>query len=146
MTTALPDVNVLVALFDPAHLNHDDAHRWLSRHGRKTWATCPVTINGCIRVLSNSSYPARPLTTAGVAALLRELCAKPNHEFWDGGVSLLDETRIRASKIAGPGQITDVYLLALAVAHGGKLVTFDRSIPLGAVVGAGAESLEILGA
>lgn len=41
-------------------------------------------------------------------------------------------------------QITDAYLLALAVEHGGRFVTLDRGIPLGAVGGALAKHLVAL--
>jgi hypothetical protein len=114
MRAALLDVNVLIALFDPGHPNHEDAHRWFSRNRKQGWATCAVTINGCIRVLSSPSYPA-------------------------------DETLFRPEAIAGHRQVTDVYLLGLAIRRGGRLATFDRSIPLKAVRGARAECMEVLG-
>jgi hypothetical protein len=66
LSIALLEANVLVALFDPAHSNHEEAHRWLSRNGRFGWATCPMTINGCIRVLSNPAYPALHATPGEV--------------------------------------------------------------------------------
>lgn len=143
--TALLDVNVLVSLFDPAHPNHEAAHRWLASHGKRPWATCPITINGCIRVLSHPGYPTVTATAAEVVSRLRILCARPNHEFWPDDVSFLEEARFRATKIAGPQQVTDIYLLGLAVAHGGQLVTFDRSIPIAPVVGAVASNLRLLG-
>ena len=71
MSVALLDVNVLVAIFDPAHENHEDAHRWFGRNRKYGWATCPVTINGCIRVLSNPAYPTVETTPAEVAGRLR---------------------------------------------------------------------------
>jgi hypothetical protein len=146
MIPAMPDVNVLVALFDPAHPNHEDAHRWFGRHRRYGWATCPLTANGCVRVLSSPAYPTVRATTAEVMARLRTLCAAHDHRFWPDDVSLLDEALFHPGSIPGPQAITGVYLLALAHRHGGRLVTFDRSIPLGAVAGAAAGSLLLLGA
>jgi toxin-antitoxin system PIN domain toxin len=145
MSTALLDVNVLVALHDPAHPNHEDAHRWFGRNRKRGWATCPITVNGCVRVLSNPAYPSVTATPAETASRLRVLCAGPGHEFWSDSVSLLDESLFRLQAIAGHRQITDIYLLGLAVRHGGRLATFDRSIPLKAVVGAGAAHLERIG-
>ena len=145
MSTALLDVNVLVALFDAAHVNHEEAHDWLASHGRRKWATCPLTIHGCIRVLSGVGYPRVAASAAEVASRLRTFCEKPGHEFWPDDISLLDEARFRAAKIAGPQQMTDVYLLGLAVARDGQLVTFGRSIPLAAVAGANSSHLRILG-
>jgi uncharacterized protein len=146
MMPALLDVNVLVALFDPAHPNHDDAHRWFGQNRRRGWATCPLTVNGCIRVLSNPAYPSVEATAAEVVSRLRALCDSPWHQFWPDEVSLLDGTLFRQDKIAGHQKITDVYLLGLAFRRGGRLATFDRSIPLKAVIGATAGSLELLGA
>jgi toxin-antitoxin system PIN domain toxin len=145
MRAALLDVNVLIALFDPAHPNHEDAHRWFSRNRKRGWATCAVTINGCIRVLSSPSYPSIDANPAEVASRLRVLCAASDHQFWEESVSLLDESLFRTQAIAGHQQITDVYLLGLAIRRGGRLATFDRSIPLKAVHGARAEHLEVLG-
>lgn len=145
MKAALLDVNVLIALFDPAHPNHEDAHRWFGRNRKRGWATCAVTINGCIRVLSSPSYPTIDATPAEVASRLRVLCAASDHQFWEESVSLLDETLFRPQSIAGHQQITDVYLLGLAIRRGGRLATFDRSIPLKAVHGARAEDIEMLG-
>lgn len=136
MSIALLDVNVLVALFDPAHANHDDAHRWFGRNRRHGWATCPTTINGCVRVLSNPAYPTVAATPAEVAGRLRSLCSTTDHHFWEDSVSLLDETLFRSAAIPGHQLITDAYLLGLAVRNHGRLATFDRSIPFKAVPGA----------
>ena len=145
MSRALLDVNVLVALHDPAHPNHEDAHRWFGRNRKRGWATCPITVNGCVRVLSNPAYPTVAATPAEAASRLRILCAGPDHEFWSDSVSLLDESLFRLQAIMGYRQITDIYLLGLAVRHSGKLATFDRSIPLKAVVGASGARLELIG-
>ena len=145
MRPALLDVNVLVALFDPAHLNHEDAHRWFARHRTRGWATCPLTVNGCVRVLSNPAYPTIEATPGEVISRLRVLCAATDHTFWDDSVSLLDDSLFQAQMVGGHQKITDIYLVGLAVRRGGRLATFDQSIPLKAVVGAEASHLELLG-
>jgi len=144
MSVSLPDVNVLIALFDPAHPNHEDAHRWFGRNRRRGWATCPLTINGCIRILSNPDYPTVDATPGDVIARLRALCSASDHHFWPDSVSLPDERLFDSHRIAGHQKITDVYLLGLAVRERGKLVTCDRSISLKAVLGANAGHIEIL--
>lgn len=136
MSIALLDVNVLVALFDPAHVKHETAHRWFAVNKRRGWATCPVAINGCVRVLSNPAYPTVRAKPADVAERLRDLCTSGDHHFWADQVSLTDERLFRWPAIAGQQQITDVYLLGLAVHFHGRLATFDESIPLKAVHGA----------
>lgn len=146
MSVSLLDVNVLVALFDPAHPNHEDAHRWFGQRRKRGWASCPITINGCVRVLSNPAYPTVEATPGEVLSRLRLLCSATDHEFWDDSVSLLDQTLFRPQMIAGRQNITDAYLLGLAVRRKASLATFDRSIPLKAVVGATAQHLELIGA
>ena len=146
MSIALLDVNVLTALFDPNHPSHETAHRWFGRNRKRGWATCAITINGCVRVLSNPAYPSFDTTPGEVISRLRTLCANPDHHFWAESVSLLDDKLFRPTVIMGHQKITDVYLLGLAVQHNGELATFDRSISLKAVVGARSEHLKLLGA
>ena len=143
MSIALLDVNVLVALFDPAHANHEDAHRWFGRNRKFGWATCPI--NGCIRVLSNPAYPTVEATPAEVTGRLHSLCSTPDHHFWADTVSLTDETLFRPSWIAGHQKITDAYLLGLAVRNHGRLATFDKSIPLKPVHGADPRTVVLIG-
>lgn len=146
MSIALLDVNVLVALFDPAHIHHEAAHRWFARNRKSGWATCPSTINGCVRVLSNPSYPVIEATPAEVANRLRAICRASDHHFWADAVTLTDEGLFRTSSIAEHKQITDVYLLGLSVRNHGRLATFDQSIPMKAVLGAGPAHLAVIDA
>lgn len=83
-------------------------------------------------------------TPEEVITRLRLFCSAPDHHFWSDSVSLLDEELFRPGVIAGHRNITDVYLMGLAVRHRGKLATLDRSIPANAVVGGGAGALEVL--
>lgn len=136
--SALLDVNVLLALFDPEHIHHAEAFAWWTGDRRESWASCPLTQNGFVRVISGSGYE-RPLPFAEALALLHAQVERPDHEFWPDDVSLADGDVFDHSRLHGPGQITDAYLLALAVKRGGRMVTLDRSIPLAAVRGAKAE-------
>lgn len=131
---SLLDVNVLIALLDADHASHRTALAWFSEHAADGWASCPITENGCVRVMSHSSYPHAPSTT--VVERLLGATAHRAREFWPDDLSLLDAGLIDATRIHGPRQLTNAYLLALAVKHGGRLVTFDGAIPTSAVVGA----------
>ena len=142
--TFLLDVNVLVALIDPAHVQHNAAHDWFAKHGKKSWATCPLTENGVMRIVGHVRYPNSPGTPAAVAQLMAGLCALPGHVFWPDDISLLDTKKLDASRILSSTQVTDSYLLALACAHGGKLATFDRRLVTDAVHG-GAKGLHLIG-
>ena len=140
---ALLDVNVLIALLDSDHASHDSAINWFAKHAREGWASCPITQNGCIRVMSNPGYP-NPLPVQAVIERLAAACQQDIHEFWPDEVSLLDSGVVDSTRIHGPRQLTDIYLLALAVTRGGRLVTFDTGIPLAAVSGAATQNLLIL--
>lgn len=140
---ALLDVNVLIALFDADHSLHGPALSWFSANGKAGWASCPLTQNGCIRVMSQPRY-ANPIPVHVVAARLRQAAADRHHEFWADDLSLLDERAIDTTRIHGPKQLTDVYLLALAMARGGRLVTFDRALPVEAVLGAQKKHLAVI--
>jgi uncharacterized protein len=141
---ALLDVNVLVALFDPDHVHHEAAHGWFADTGRSGWATCPLTEAGFVRVLSNPAYRGTVVRATDLADRLRRFCRSGGHEFWPDEVSLLDSSLFDLSKVAGHRQLTDVYLLGLAHNRRGRLVTFDRAIPLAAVRGVSAAALEVV--
>jgi uncharacterized protein len=141
---ALLDVNVLVALFDPDHVHHEAAHAWFADEGRENWATCPLTEAGCIRVLSSTGYAGTVTRAADLAERLRRFCGSGGHVFWPDDVSLLDGSLFDLSRIAGHRPVTDVYLLGLAHRRRGRLVTFDRTIPLRAVRSATAAALEVV--
>jgi predicted nucleic acid-binding protein len=76
--------------------------------------------------------------------LLFDEIAATDHAFWPDDISLLDEGLIDRNHVLGPKQLTDIYLLALAVKHGGRFVTFDQGIPLAAVRGAQSHHLVVI--
>ena len=135
---ALFDVNMLLVLFDQAHELRPRALAWWLQNEQHGWASCPITQNGFVRIISQPTY-VRPKGLLEAVALLADHAGGPGHEFWCKDVSFLDRGVIDHTLVLGHRQITDVYLLALAVAHGGRLVTFDRKVPLRAVKGATAE-------
>jgi toxin-antitoxin system PIN domain toxin len=141
---ALLDVNVLVALFDPDHVHHDLAHDWFADQRSHGWATCPITEMGLVRVLSNPKYRPDAYRPAEVAGHLRAFCDSGFHHFWPDQVSVTDEHVFTLSAARGSAQITDVYLLGLAIRQGGALATFDRSIPLASVPGATHTHLRVI--
>lgn len=141
--TYLLDVNLLIALIDPTHVGHDAAHHWFARIGAGSWATCPVTENGLLRIVGHLNYPNSAGSPAAVVPLLRQLRALPGHIFWKDDLSLVASKWIDASEIKTAAQVTDTYLLALAVTNGGKLATFDRRLATRAVHG-GKAALSVI--
>ena len=140
---ALLDVNVLIALLDAGHMHHANATQWLSAHLEEGWASCPLTQNGCIRILSQAAYPNRA-PAAEVAVRLAEATQHPAHHFWPDAVSLLSPGLMAWNNLLTGRRITDAYLLALAVENHGVFVTLDQGIPLAAVQGAQTKHLLVL--
>ena len=140
---ALFDVNVLIALLDSDHVHHARAKGWLKENIRHGWASCPLTQNGCIRIMSQPGYP-NALPAAAVAERLAAATASTHHAFWPDAVSMLDAGRIAWNAVLGSRQVTDVYLLALAAQQDGRLVTLDRAVPLKAVPGSKARHLVVI--
>ena len=147
MTSARPallDVNVLVALFDPDHVHHDLAHDWFVEARHTGWSTCPLTENGVVRILSNRRYSPVAEPPQRIIARLRAFCQSRDHQFWPDDVSLRVKDWFTDTAVYPHQAITDVYLLALAKNHGGRLATFDRAIPVDAVAGASQEDLLLI--
>ena len=140
---ALLDVNVLIALLDSDHASHDTAMSWFAKHAREGWASCPITQNGCVRIMSNPSYP-NPLPVQAIMKRLADACQQDVHEFWSDEVSLLDPDIFDSTRIHLLRQLTDIYLLALAVQHQGRFVTFNTGIALAAVRNATMHDLVVL--
>ena len=140
---ALLDINVIIALLDSGHVMHRAASLWLAQHQEHGWATTPITENGVVRIMSQPAYPNyRP--AAQVAERLAEACGHASHQFWPEAVSLLEPGLIDWQRLLGPRQITDCYLLALAVAQGGRLVSFDQRISVDLVRGARDGNLSLI--
>lgn len=140
---ALLDTSVLIALLDVNHVHHRLASAWLTGH-HAGWASCPITLNGCVRILSQPQYPNR-LTMQAVVNGLTQAMQHPMHRFWADSINPLDATHVRWEQVLRPVDITDAYLLALAVKEGGCLATFDQKISLTWVSQAQPHHLIVLG-
>jgi len=139
----LLDINVLLALLDSDHADHRRARDWIESEIDQGWASCAITQNGFVRIISQERYPS-PISPGEAIKRLASATRTPHHEFWPSTVSLLDEEFINRSRIHGPRQVTDVYLLALAAQHEGRFVTFDQSVPLSAAINATKANLAVL--
>ena len=140
----LLDINVWVALLDEAHVHHAQALAFAQRRKVKI-ATCPIIENGVIRILNLSGYSR--LGPAGFEAVrnkLQQICTDLDHEFWPDEVSLRTEADINWNRVLGHNQITDIYLLALAVARLGCFVTLDHRVTLSTVNSGTPKNLMLL--
>ena len=140
---ALLDVNVLIALHDCDHVHHSQAAEWFVGHGQQGWASCPLTQNGFLRIMGQSGY-SHPQPLALLMQTLQRSTDTAFHQFWPDDLSVLNGAKFNLSHMHSPRQLTDLYLLGLAVKHQGCLVSFDRRIPLSAVRGANSAHLHVL--
>ena len=140
---ALLDINVIIALLDSGHVMHRAARDWMGRELEHGWATCPLTENGVVRIMAQPAYPNRQ-PAAQVAGRLAEACRHGRHQFWPEQISLLQDGLIHWDRLLGHRQITDAYLLALAVTQGGRFVTFDQRISVDLVADATPDHLAVI--
>ena len=131
MSAFLLDVNALIALLDPTHVHHDRAHGWFGGPGKEGWISSPTTENGTVRVVSHPKYSnAQPVKV--VLESLESLTRVGNHRFVPDAVSLLGAGVVRENLLSS-AQVTDTYLVQLAVSLGARLATFDARIVTSAV-------------
>lgn len=124
----LLDLNVLIALTDSGHQHHQKAQDWFISSGKENWGLCPLTEAGFVRVTTNPAFRSGPHTLEQAVAILQALKECPGYWYWGIDESWVTLTAPFAARIFGHQQITDAYLLGLAVKENGVLVTFDRGI------------------
>jgi uncharacterized protein len=137
----LLDVNVLVALSWPDHVAHAVVRGWFARNSQKGWATCPLVQAGFVRIASNPAFSSRSISVQEATEGLRASLASEHHQFWPDSISLAEALQVATKPIKGHQQVTDAYLVALAVVHRGRLATLDRRIALFAPPG----TVEVIG-
>ena len=143
MKRHLLDVNVLIALADPAHVNHEKAHEWFGEVGMQCFATCPTTQNGFVRILGHPRYPNGPGTPNATLNFLDNLLYLPGHAYWPDSISVTNKGLFLRENFPSANHLTDAYLLGLAVTNKGFLATFDRRIPSASVQG-GQKALVVI--
>jgi toxin-antitoxin system PIN domain toxin len=143
LTRYLLDVNVLIALIDPAHVQHEEIHDWFGRVGQRAFATCPITENGLLRIVGHPKYPNSPGPPSSVVGALAAMRGLAGHEFWADSISLVDSAGVDPALLSSHSRVTDSYLLALARANKGKLATMDMKLAT-EVVADGRKFLELI--
>jgi len=142
---ALLDVNVIIALLDASHVFHERAHDWLALNEKPGWASCPLTENGVIRIMSNPGYSRQRRFIPGeLIGRIWQFSKHSDHEFWPDDLSFCEGKNFLVANLHASRLLTDIYLLGLATEHGGRLVTFDQGIPISAVTNAHTENLLVI--
>jgi hypothetical protein len=127
-TCYLLDVNVLIAVAWPTHQAHEKVQQWLGRHARQGWATCPLTQNAFVRILANPAFSPSALTPVDAMMLLRANLAHPFHQFWEDSIPFDQAAAPFSRRLVGHQQVSDAYLLGLAIHKKGTFVTLDRAV------------------
>ena len=128
MSICLLDTNVLVALAWPNHVHHETAHQWFARHAKNGWATCPLTQCGFVRISSNPRISSGSVTPGNALTILRGMTSHKQHRFWPADIDYSQDGKHLAGMLTGHQQVTDSYLMHLAIKHKGRLATFDKGI------------------
>ncbi len=147
MSEVLLDVSALIALLWPHHEQHDAAHRWFARNAGRGWATCPLTQVGFVRIVSNPAFSPFAVSPREATHILSESLGHRSHRFWPLDIAYTEAARPFESRLAGHLQVTDAYLVGLAIHKQGTFATLDRRI-LGLLPEASAERkrIELIGA
>lgn len=128
MTAFLFDVNLLIALMWPAHEDHEKAQEWFAHNAHQGWATCPFTQTAFVRIVANPAFSPDAPSPLEAAALLASNLKHQNHHFWADEITLGEAIEPFSNRLSGHQQVTDAYLLGLAIHKKGKLVTMDRAV------------------
>lgn len=128
MTVFLLDVNVLIALMWPAHEGHAEVQRWFRQKSEEGWATCPFTQAAFVRITTNPTFSRDAVTPQEAVKILDANVKHPSHQFWADEISFVQAVGPFAKQLEGHQQVTDTYLLGLAMHKRGRLATMDRGI------------------
>jgi toxin-antitoxin system PIN domain toxin len=128
MSAFLLDVNVLIALLWPAHEGHLQAQHWFDRNSHEGWATCPLTQAAFVRIVTNPAFSSDAVTAQEAVKLLSSNFDNPSHQFWGDEISFAGAVQPFERRLKGHQQVTEAYLLGLAIHKKGKLATMDRAV------------------
>jgi len=128
VTAYLLDTNLLIALLWPSHERHEMAAAWFAAHRGKGWATCPLTEAGFVRIVSNPAFSRDAVQPRDAARVLGANTAARDHVFWGDDLPLGEAVAFAGVRLMGHQQVTDAYLLGLAIHRGGVLATLDRRL------------------
>jgi uncharacterized protein len=125
----LLDINILLGIAWEDQQAHQTVFPWFKGLGEQCFATCAITQAGFVRISNSARMTKQPVPIKSALELLNLLIDVPGHEFWPIDIGIQEATAAFVDKLFGPLQLTDAYLLGLAIANDGVLVTRDQAIP-----------------
>jgi toxin-antitoxin system PIN domain toxin len=129
MSGHLLDANALIALLWPRHEHHDRLRRWFSRHAAQGWATCAFTQSAFVRIVCQPAFAGQALAVSEVSELLMRNAAHPGHRLLAMDFGMAEVLGCCTGGVVGHRQVTDAWLLTLAVRHSMRLLTLDKGVP-----------------
>ena len=142
----LLDANLLIALTHASHVHHGEAHAWLEQVGKRHWATCALTQLAFVRLTSNPRVVGDTISPAQAMQALTSMTAQAQHEYWADAPEPLQVPTLSSAALVGHRQVTDAYLLGLAVLRGQCLATLDRGLVTFAQAGGLSAHVELVSA
>ena len=121
----LLDVNVAVALLDEAHIHHEAAEKWFDTPGLR-WALCAFTEAGVLRFFTRPK--TGEMSMEQITAMLGRLKEQPGYHYQPVSADWQELTKPFSKRVHGHNQVTDAYLLGVAVREGLVLTTFDKAV------------------
>ena len=128
MSVRLLDVNALIALMWPAHDAHSAVQEWFAKISPRGWATCPFTQAAFVRIVSNPAFSPDAVTPVEALNILNSNLQMKGHHFWKDHIGYAEAVEPFRERLVGHRQVTDAYLLGLALRNKGRLATLDRAI------------------
>ena len=121
----LLDVNVFLALVSENHIHHQLVTAWFNTPGLR-WAICPFTEAGFLR---NATAPrSGQITMSEATAVLARMTQEPGYHHLPIAADWQTLCSPFFTRLYGTKQVTDAYLLGLALREGLVLVTMDKAI------------------
>ncbi len=124
----LLDANLLIALTQAAHVHHGEAHGWFGAQPHRRWASCAITQLAFLRLTSNPKVTGRETTPAEALQALVAMVGSAAHEYWGDAPEPAHLSTLQHPALVGHRQVTDAYLLGLAVERRQRLATLDRGL------------------
>jgi uncharacterized protein len=124
----LLDLNALISLADADSIHYKAIHRWFDAGGGQNWGVCPLTESGFVRVTTNPVYRGPTRTVEQATGILAGFALHAGYRYWPITEKWAVLTSPFSARLMGHQQVTDAYLLGLAIRENGILVTFDKAI------------------
>jgi toxin-antitoxin system PIN domain toxin len=128
VSACLLDTNLLIALLWPSHEHHGKAVHWFARRRARGWATCPLTEAGFVRIVSNPAFSRDAVSPREAVGVLAANTAAKDHQFWPDELPFAEAADYAGVRLIGHQQVTDAYLVGLALGKSGVLATLDHGI------------------